>query len=627
MKAFSQCIVSGGNLKKPIEYATVEKLLKDKEKLTKASQKNNLEIKFPVGSEFRNETILKTIFGRFLYFYGGLDKEYFYNNARSSSLTECINLSDKNKEDICFYVEGRYTRDFKDFRLIKCTGLLSPWQLDKIKEKEREALWQEERNNKEAGYGEITNVERDEIIAKINTLKTEYEERIRNITEPQCIENEKNGFGHITDYERQTKVHIEKAKHHEEKKEWVYALYYYDMASKTDIDPEVINLATEYKDKRKKTLEDANLRIYSENPYEKIKLDVTSFNSNQQFLLAQADVSKKSKKHGGTSFVANQQSYNELANLIESGNPGRGNFDEFTLYDEWKKLLMEAEKFGTEYGRYKFTIGKLEKKSVDLKTRTATYTASIQMEESEVYKNVIGVIQKGYRKARTKDWKDLPDADYWPMISVSGLSSKSNLVDGVAVYRTSNSERGYNQGEIFELAYRMQFGMSGRPEPKINIMKNALGKPSQTVVYNAFACERAGGAEFSTNDGKCLINSTLYDLSLNIVDENGKELVKPKRELLTCGISGIQYNTDFGVYIEASLDTNSGSIEFSGISQDLMNKIENGTAKVNLVAVYLEYGTYNKADDTVATTGNRRAFVKNFPEIKLSLDKISYEMK
>lgn len=601
MKSFSQCIVSGGNLKKPIEYATVEKLLKDKEKLTKASQKNNLEIKFPVGSEFRNERILKTIFERFLYFYGGLDKAYFYTNARSS-LTECLNLSDKNKEDICFYVRGRYTKDQKDFRLMECIGLLSPWQLDEIKEKEREALWQEERNNKEAGYGEITNDKRDEIISKINTLKTEYEERIRNITEPQCIENEKNGFGHITDYEKQIKVHIEKAKQHEEKKEWVYALYYYDMASKTDIDPEVINLATEYKDKRKKTLEDANLRIYRKNPYEEIKLDVTPLNSNQQ-------------------------SYNELANLIESGNPGQGNFDEFSLYDEWKKLLMEAEKFGTEYGRYKFTIGKLEKKSVDLKTRTATYTASIQMEESEVYKNVIGVIQKGYRKARTKDWKDLPDADYWPMISVSGLSSKSNLVDGVAVYRTSNSERGYNQGEILELAYRMQFGMSGRPEPKINIMKNALGKASQTVVYNAFACERAGGAEFSTNDGKCLINSTLYDLSLNIVDENGKELVKPKRELLICGISGIQYNTDFGVYIEASLDTNSGSIEFSGISQDLMNKIENGTAKVNLVAVYLEYGTYNKADDTVATTGNRRAFVKNFPEIKLSLDKISYEMK
>jgi len=604
MKAFSQCIVSGGNLKKPIEYKTVEKLLKDKEKLAKASQENNLEIKFPVGSEFRNERILKTIFEDFLKFRNNeLTTAYFYTEARSS-LTECLNLSDKNKEDICFYVKSRYSKDAEKFfrRLIKVTGLISPGQLDEIKEKEREALWQEKRNNKEAGYDEITNVERDEIIAKINTLKTEYEERIRNITEPQCIENEKNGFGHITDYEKQIKIHIEKAKQHEEKKEWVYALYYYDMASKTDIDPEVINLATEYKDKRKKTLEDANLRIYSKNPYEEIRLDVTPLNSNQQ-------------------------SYNELANLIESGNPGRGNFDEFTLYDEWKKLLMEAEKFGTEYGRYKFTIGKLEKKSVDLKTRTATYTASIQMEESEVYKNVIGVIQKGYRKARTKDWKDLPDADYWPMISVSGLSSKSNLVDGVAVYRTSNSERGYNQGEIFELAYRMQFGMSGRPEPKINIMKNALGKPSQTVVYNAFACERAGGAEFSTNDGKCLINSTLYDLSLNIVDENGKELVKPKRELLICGISGIQYNTDFGVYIEASLDTNSGSIEFSGISQDLMNKIESGTAKVNLVAVYLEYGTYNKADDTVATTGNRRAFVKNFPEIKLSLDKISYEMK
>ena len=53
-----------------------------------------------------------------------------------------------------------------------------------------------------------------------------------------------------------------------------------------------------------------------------------------------------------------------------------------------------------------------------------------------------------------------------------------------------------------------------------------------------------------------------------------------------------------------------------------MEKIDNGTAKINLLKVYLEYGNYNKADDTFVTTGNERSFIKNLPELEIPLKNV-----
>ena len=91
--------------------------------------------------------------------------------------------------------------------------------------------------------------------------------------------------------------------------------------------------------------------------------------------------------------------YTELAETIKNGNPGKGKFNDFVLHDEWKALLMNAEKFGTEYGRYAFTIGKLTKGTLDYVKKTATYSAEIKYSESERYRNVVGVIETGYTKA------------------------------------------------------------------------------------------------------------------------------------------------------------------------------------------------------------------------------------
>ena len=43
------------------------------------------------------------------------------------------------------------------------------------------------------------------------------------------------------------------------------------------------------------------------------------------------------------------EEFNELANSIQSGNPGLGKFNPFSIHDEWKNLLIDAEKYGSSF--------------------------------------------------------------------------------------------------------------------------------------------------------------------------------------------------------------------------------------------------------------------------------------
>lgn len=297
------------------------------------------------------------------------------------------------------------------------------------------------------------------------------------------------------------------------------------------------------------------------------------------------------------------EKYNKLSNLVKNGQPGYGSYNDFQLHDAWKELLIDAEKYGTEYGKYKFTIGKLEQEKLDYTTRTSTYSASIEFKESTRYENVIKVIKDGYAKAYKEDWKDLPAPINWPGDdSVSGHQSSSNLVDGVAVYRSSLKPN-FTDEEIMLLALSAHFG-------------NDISDAGNTGVYNAFAHARAGGKKFKYNlSSEGWFETLLYDLKLNIVDNDGNELIKPKRYLPIVAFGTSSGKTEW-----------KNKIEFDGIPQSVMEKIDSGSAHINLVAVYLEYGQYSEASDTVTKSSveSTRNFMKNFPEIKLSLDKIEY---
>ena len=385
---------------------------------------------------------------------------------------------------------------------------------------------EKERNaNESAGRGRITNqqvVQQREANEKAGLGKITDAE-----VEKERKENEKAGRGRVTNKQIEiakdkqvAQPFLEKAKSYEQQKQWAYALNSYFQVLFLDIDP-----------------------------------------------FAQEEAAEK---------------YLSLADSIKSGNPGIGNFNEFALHDEWKKLLMNAEKFGTEYGRYYFSIGKLEKKGLDYATKTATYSSKITISDSLIYQKVIEVIQAGYKAAWKKDWTDLPKPDYWPNYSVTGSSQGGNFANGVAIYR-SDAKNLWSSGNL-EYA------------------------PAGWGVYNAFAYPYAGNCHGPMEDGwggslDVWIAGSLYELSFNIVDENGRELVKPKRSYIYIGS---------GTYRASGPYASDNSIEFKGISSALMDKISNGTARINLVGVYLKYGTYNKNRDANILPED---MVKNFKEI------------
>lgn len=267
--------------------------------------------------------------------------------------------------------------------------------------------------------------------------------------------------------------------------------------------------------------------------------------------------------------------YKKLSETISNGNPGYGNFKVSALHDEWKKLLIDAEKLGNTIFTYELTLGKLEKQS-----GTSNYTAKIQFEESDRYIKTIGVIAKGLDNAEDatiddqtrwgEDWSDIP---YWPLYSASWADYSKEIPKNLA----------YNIDgvKIFEVPAEYGEKLLNHPNPDAqSLYMHYPDKVFYGYRINAFAPNSLG------------LRVGLYDYKFNIVDNKGKELFKGKRWLLGDG----------------------DGITLTDIPADVAKLIDSGKAFLNPVAVYLQYGKYNPADDK-----GGRTFIKNFPEAQLDM--------
>ena len=226
--------------------------------------------------------------------------------------------------------------------------------------------------------------------------------------------------------------------------------------------------------------------------------------------------------------------YNTLCELIRQGNPGVGKFNQFTIHDEWKKLLIDAEKFGNTFSRYEITVGKLVQGDLDYLTKTASYSAKIDYKTGTRYEHTIGIIEAGYKKIYKDDWSDLPEE--WPLLSVSSTKNKEYNVNGALILK------------------RM-----GR--------RSIYSRDNEDFYMNAFAYLDEKYWNYKTPG--------LYDYKFNIVDKNGKELAKGKRWLIR----------------------EDDKVVISGITPDVMDLIDNDAAFIKLTNCYLEYGEYNSNDD------------------------------
>lgn len=116
--------------------------------------------------------------------------------------------------------------------------------------------------------------------------------------------------------------------------------------------------------------------------------------------------------------------YKELADIIESGKPGRGEFDTFSIYDEWKNLLLEAESYGNKIFPYEISFSSLKTTLLNRETKTADYAVYLETFFSTRYLKTIGVVANGYNKIDKNGWTGMPASFPGEPVSKESLSSE-----------------------------------------------------------------------------------------------------------------------------------------------------------------------------------------------------------
>ncbi len=247
------------------------------------------------------------------------------------------------------------------------------------------------------------------------------------------------------------------------------------------------------------------------------------------------------------------EGYAKLRDAIKAGKPGFSKYDDFTINDEWEKLIIDAEKYFSSICRFDIEYFSIDKDSVQMdfqtKSKTATYVVKIWYKEGQRYETIMSIVRQGLKTMidfytnEYSNFKLFDNARDWPKYSVSHKENRSYNANGALVYE-----------------YR--------------------------DCYNAFYCN-------------------LYKFLVNIVDENGKELVKGRQLIL-----------------DEDEKTKGYQIVFSGVSQEVADLIDSDKARVNIAACYLAYGKYNSASDK-----GGRSFVNSLPEVQISMDKRSYNVE
>ena len=266
------------------------------------------------------------------------------------------------------------------------------------------------------------------------------------------------------------------------------------------------------------------------------------------------------------------EAFTKLSETIREGNPGYGEFDEFSLYDGWLALCKEYEKYWTDNCPYGFSLS-VKKGDLDMATRTATYTVKVNYGDTYKYKSISGTLggrdkfgsrnkTAGLGRVWKSDWAGIPEN--WPCASVfdkpDAEKEKQFLKDGIAL--TCHAKDSFEH-------------------------------------YNMVAAFKS-----MTNDGNHW-ETSLYDVQFNLTDENGKTLLSSGRAI-------------------------AGSVcTFKGVPQDTMKAIDSGAYKITLAGVWLNYGLTKAYSYTVLNfsemleSGDRK-WLEGTKSMQLDASKIKF---
>ena len=317
------------------------------------------------------------------------------------------------------------------------------------------------------------------------------------------------------------------------------------------------------------------------------------------------------------------EAFQRIQNQILSGQPGFDKYNEFSLYDNWRLLLRDAETYWTINCPYTFSFYNLSKENVNYDKRTADYTVSIKTNCSEKYKTIVlDTIHKGIEKAYVESWGKIKE---WPDVSVftpkDGTTAQIYQKYGAAIVKYPSAER-------IDLASKMLLAYLSNNDPKWNTYSedekaNALvyGRlytdlGSKSIYYST--SETYYAPAFATRP-TYTVNPDIYqgdtyefekekdfgflDIKFALADEYGKPFLESARIAAPS--------------ISAS-DTDANKYTFKNVSEKLIKKIDEGDYHIIITAAFLNYGDYNPNLEDLYT----RKSINNLPDIQIKTESI-----
>ncbi|MCQ2600766.1 MAG: formylglycine-generating enzyme family protein [Treponema sp.] len=267
------------------------------------------------------------------------------------------------------------------------------------------------------------------------------------------------------------------------------------------------------------------------------------------------------------------EAYEKLSSLIASGKPGNGNFGKFELHDEWKKVLLDAERYWAENPIIGIKIKNVSQDSIDYNTKTANYKIEYNYYFTEKYKVIRNIIVSGCEKAGSKSWSDFPELSDWPRTSV--LTVNDGSTDGIykkyKIPLLKDSETNYHS-PYFSTSV-------------INFKK-----------YEAKSWEELGFQSAIIEQMEALeINFIVNDVKFGVFDRNNKLLFSGTRQL-----------------VKKSKDTYSYIIQ--KVPQNIIKLIDNNQVEIKLAGFYIQYGVLAKKEIYIPSYNsyNRSSAKANF---------------
>ena len=336
-------------------------------------------------------------------------------------------------------------------------------------------------------------------------------------------------------------------------------------------------------------------------------------------------------KVSDNSDVAHQK-YTELSDCIKSGKPGFGEFNVFSMHDEWVNLIKNAEKYFTETFPYMISYDTLEMDSANYEKKTANYKLGLTVNQSDFYKNTREILKNGYEKTNHSDWKDL-EADYKSLWFISDgfamilhSSWDGSLTSSIDFYRKSVystkqekinkvSEYPILQKEATSVYQKDKIALTYLSAPIVPLYKS-LSRISGISICEVPAFAACFSETMTTYNGHDYSvplavpyfevgKQTCYDLKLGIYDDNDNLLTEGTRQTIC---------------------TDSFSYIFTNIPQDILSALDSKKYTIKVLGIWLNYGVYDislMTDDDLKNN-TIRGIVKPLPDIKIESENVEF---